>query len=186
MLRESCGASVFLSIVLFVFIATPVFGVEQSRGGPVYKPVIDEIHVGLKNYKLLAFSNNKLVFEYPIAIGVDTGPTPTGKFTVTSRLKNPWHTPDDEPATEPGPNNPLGTRWIGISKPSYGLHGTKEPSSIGTKASEGCIRLSNRDVEELYRHVTKQTRVIIRSKLLHNPDKLVTLAHQPEQSQKEG
>lgn len=153
---------------LCIFSVTATHAVEQSKGGPVLEPKVDRIVIGTKDFTLLAYSNGKILFDFQIATGVDTGPTPLGQFKIVSRLQNPWYTPDDEEAVEPGPRNPLGTRWLGINKPSYGLHGTKEPDSIGTRASEGCLRLHNSDIERLYRHVGKGTKVIIKKRIRKN------------------
>ena len=61
----------------------------------------------------------------------------------------------------PGKANPLGTRWIGLSRKGYGIHGTNNPRSIGRRASHGCIRMRNRDVEELFEMVAVGDRVEI-------------------------
>lgn len=152
--------------ILILITCSPVLAVDQSRGGQTEDPVVDRIIVGLKNYKLVALNDGEVVFDYPVAIGADTGPTPKGQYEVTSRLKNPWYTPDDKASEAPmAPGNPLGSRWIGIDKPSYGIHGTNAPNTIGTRASEGCIRMLNHQVETLYRHVKKGTTVIIKEQL---------------------
>lgn len=170
--------------LLFLVLSTSALpAVDQSRGGEVRDPVIDRIVVGVKDYRLVAFSKDQIVFDFPVTVGADTGPTPTGHFTVTSRLKNPWYTPNNESNIRPGaPDNPIGSRWIGINKPSYGLHGTNNPEAIGEAKSEGCIRLRNRQIEELYRHVRQGTPVIIRERLPFNTSKFRTVQHQPEES----
>jgi lipoprotein-anchoring transpeptidase ErfK/SrfK len=66
----------------------------------------------------------------------------------------------------PGKGNPLGTRWIGISKKGYGIHGTNSPKSIGRAASLGCIRLRNEDVEELFEMVSVGDAVELRGETL--------------------
>lgn len=178
--------TLLLCVPLLFVTMTPALALDQSRGGAVNQPVIDRIVVGLENFELVALSDGRVVFDYPITTGADTGPTPKGTFRVTSRLKNPWYTPDDEPNVEPGaPDNPIGSRWIGISKPSYGLHGTNNPDAIGTRASEGCIRLRNHQIEELYRHVKKGTRVIIKSRFERDYSRLRTVQHTPEDEEEE-
>ncbi|MFP4687121.1 MAG: L,D-transpeptidase [bacterium] len=141
---------------------------------------IDEIVVSLEDFELLTFSNGKLISRYPVSIGADTGPTPTGEFRVINKLKNPWYTPADKPAKAPGPDNPLGTRWLGINKPSYGIHGTRKPRTIGTAASEGCVRLHNEHVEILYEQVTPGTKVIIRENISDDLKRLSALFEPPE------
>jgi lipoprotein-anchoring transpeptidase ErfK/SrfK len=179
---RACGLllSVFFLLVVCVNILPAV---EQSRGGEVHKPMVDRIVVGIKDYRLVAFSNDRIVFDFPVTVGADTGPTPTGRFTVTSRLKNPWYTPDDEENVRPGAEeNPIGSRWIGINKPSYGLHGTNNPETIGEAKSAGCVRLQNHQIEELYRHVRQGTPVVIRERLPFSTSKFRTVQHQPEES----
>lgn len=173
--------TLLLWVPILLMATTPTLGLDQSRGGAVNQPVVDRIVVGLENFELVALSEGRVVFDYAITTGADTGPTPTGRFRVTSRLKNPWYTPDDEPNVEPGaPDNPIGSRWIGIDKPSYGLHGTNNPAAIGERASEGCIRLRNHQIEKLYRHVEKGTRIIIKNRFDRDYSQLRTVQHKPE------
>ena len=99
---------------------------------------------------------------YVVSTGSDNS-TPVGIFKVTTKLENPtWY----RPGAVLGPHdkrNQLGTRWIGISKKGYGIHGTTEPEKLGRQASAGCIRMKNTDVEELYSLVRPGTEVIIRN-----------------------
>jgi hypothetical protein len=107
------------------------------------------------------------VRTFPVAVGMSAYPTPRGTFRVVNMQRNPtWTPPDSRWAAglgpvPPGPGNPLGTRWIGISSPGIGIHGTPAPSSIGTRASHGCIRMYIRDVERVYRMVSVGTAVRI-------------------------
>lgn len=175
-----------LCLLILVATATPALSLDQSRGGVVKQPLVDRIVVSLQDFELVALSGNRVLFNYPVTTGADTGPTPTGRFRVTSRLKNPWYTPDGESNVEPGaPNNPIGSRWIGINKPSYGLHGTNNPEAIGTRASEGCIRLRNHQIEDLYRHVRKGTTVVIKQRFDRNYSRLRTVQHTPEDEDEE-
>ena len=82
--------------------------------------------------------------------------------------KNPWWYPPTYDSwaqglqpVPPGPNNPLGTRWMGLSAPGVGIHGTDEPGSIGYSASHGCIRMQVPDAEWLFDHVAVGTTVFI-------------------------
>jgi lipoprotein-anchoring transpeptidase ErfK/SrfK len=105
---------------------------------------------------------------FPIAVGTSAHPTPTGNFRIVSKQKNPTWFPPNSPwaaglgPVPPGVDNPLGTRWMGTSAPAIGLHGTPIPSSIGTRASHGCIRMHIRDAERLYEMIEIGTPVIIR------------------------
>jgi lipoprotein-anchoring transpeptidase ErfK/SrfK len=102
----------------------------------------------------------KLVVAYPATIGSSDTPSPTGTHEVARIVFNPEYTynPDvnfkqgdnDQVLTiPPGPNGPVGSVWIGLSKPSYGIHGTPDPSKIGKTGSHGCVRLTNWDAAEL-------------------------------------
>lgn len=100
----------------------------------------------------------RVLKTYTVATGKD-GITPEGEFKIVNKLPHPtWYTagaviPPDSP------QNILGTRWLGIDKPGYGIHGTTEPQSIGTQSTAGCVRMLNGEVEELYDLLPLGTRV---------------------------
>ena len=84
-----------------------------------------------------------------------------GSFKIVNRIKNPpWYTKDRVIPSE-SPENILGSRWLGISKESYGIHGTIDPESVGQQSTDGCIRMINPDVEELFAVVPVGTEVTI-------------------------
>jgi lipoprotein-anchoring transpeptidase ErfK/SrfK len=90
-----------------------------------------------------------VVKVFPTAVGARRTPSPSGSFRIVQRLANPtWYTKGK--IVPPGSANPLGTRWLGLSAKGYGIHGTNSPSSIGNNVSHGCIRMRNRDVEQLF------------------------------------
>jgi lipoprotein-anchoring transpeptidase ErfK/SrfK len=93
--------------------------------------------------------NGNVIATFPVAVGAAVSPSPTGEFQIVSRVANPWyyHRGSVVPS---GKDNPVGTRWLGLSRPRYGIHGTNAPRSIGHAASHGCIRLRNRDMERLF------------------------------------
>lgn len=104
--------------------------------------------------------NGKLVVAYPSTIGSSDNPSPSGIVQVERIAINPNYTynpkinfkqgNNDKVLTiPPGPNGPVGTVWIALSKPTYGIHGTPAPSRIGKTSSHGCVRLTNWDAEEL-------------------------------------
>jgi lipoprotein-anchoring transpeptidase ErfK/SrfK len=108
------------------------------------------IVVSIPDRKLALVENGKVVKIYPTAVGADVSPSPTGTFTVIRRVPNPtWYHAGK--VVPPGKNNPVGSRWIGLSRKGYGIHGTNAPKSIGHNVSHGCIRMLNHDVEELFR-----------------------------------
>jgi lipoprotein-anchoring transpeptidase ErfK/SrfK len=117
--------------------------------------------VDLSDFELIVHAHGYYVKRYQVGIGKD-GSTPTGKFTVKTKLKNPKYYGPNGVVLEPDdPSNPLGERWIDLGD-SYGIHGTIEPNSIGKAASRGCIRLAAEDVEEVYDLLSEGSEVIIR------------------------
>jgi len=104
---------------------------------------------------------------FRVATGQAIYPTPTGSFTVVDKQRNPWWRPPNSDWAKglkpipPGPGNPLGTRWMGISAPGVGMHGTPDAASIGYSASHGCIRMQIPDAEWLFNHVRLGTPVFI-------------------------
>jgi lipoprotein-anchoring transpeptidase ErfK/SrfK len=102
-----------------------------------------------------------------VATGQAIYPTPTGSFSVVDKQRNPWWRPPNSDWAKglkpipPGPGNPLGTRWMGISAPGVGMHGTPDAASIGYSASHGCIRMQIPDAEWLFDHVRIGTPVFI-------------------------
>jgi lipoprotein-anchoring transpeptidase ErfK/SrfK len=104
---------------------------------------------------------------FPVATGQHAYPTPLGRFTIVVKWKNPWWYPPASPWAQgqkpipPGPGNPLGTRWMGLSAPGVGIHGTPDAGSIGYSVSHGCIRMRIPDAEWLFTHVQIGTTVFI-------------------------
>jgi len=92
---------------------------------------------------------DKLVASYPTTVGSTATPSPTGTHKVQTKVSDPNYTHTDADGKQtiipPGPNNPVGRVWIGLSKPSYGIHGSPDPERISRQASAGCIRLTNWD-----------------------------------------
>jgi lipoprotein-anchoring transpeptidase ErfK/SrfK len=120
--------------------------------------------------KLLYFDNAKYARSFGVATGQAAYPTPLGNFEIVNMQRNPWWYPPPSPwATDsepvpPGPGNPLGTRWMGLSAPYVGIHGTPDAASIGYSASHGCIRMRIPDAEWLFQHVKIGTPVFIIAK----------------------
>jgi len=111
-------------------------------------------------------THDRLVASYPATIGSENTPSPVGTHTVERVALNPEYTynpkinfkqgnNDKVLKIPPGPNGPVGSVWIALSKPTYGIHGTPDPEKIGKTYSNGCIRLTNWDAEELAKRVTK-------------------------------
>jgi hypothetical protein len=104
---------------------------------------------------------------FGVATGQSQYPTPLGRWTVVVKWRNPWWYPPKSPwaagakPIPPGPGNPLGTRWMGLSASGVGIHGTPDDASIGYSASHGCIRMHIPDAEWLFNHVRIGTTVFI-------------------------
>jgi lipoprotein-anchoring transpeptidase ErfK/SrfK len=105
--------------------------------------------VSIPDRKLAVIENEAVLRTFSVAVGADVSPSPTGEFQIVNRVDRPTYY---HPGTviPPGTGNPIGTRWIGLNKKGYGIHGTNVPQSIGKAASHGCIRLRNSDIEELF------------------------------------
>ena len=135
--------------------------VPTSTFGPV-------IVINRSLNRLQLYDGPRLVRAFGVATGQAIYPTPKGTFHVIVKWKNPWWYPPTQDAwakglkpVPPGPNNPLGTRWMGLSAPGVGIHGTDEPASIGYSASHGCIRMEVPDAEWLFDRVNVGTTVFI-------------------------
>jgi hypothetical protein len=116
------------------------------QGGEIHTR---RIIVSLPDKKLVLLENDHVIRIYPIAVGATVSPSPIGSFQIISRVTDPTYYHNGV-VIPPGSSNPLGDRWMGLSKKGYGIHGTNVPSSIGKAASHGCIRMGKRDVEELF------------------------------------
>ena len=142
-------------LVLAVLILTAARVHAQNEAASAEKPEAQstrQIVVSLADRKLALVEDGAVKKIYPVAVGKATTPSPTGSFTIANRVTNPtYYNPGQ--VVEPGPQNPLGTRWIGLNQKGYGIHGTNAPKSIGKAASHGCIRMAKKDLEELFEMV---------------------------------
>ena len=121
--------------------------------------------VQLSERQLYVFRGETLATSFPIAVGKAGWETPTGTFEVSYMLENPgWTNPFTGEVMAPGPDNPLGERWIAFwtdGQNEIGFHGTPNRTSIGQAASHGCVRLYNEHIRELYDLVTPGTLVTV-------------------------
>ena len=115
---------------------------------------------------LYAYNGDRLIATYPTTVGSSDTPSPTGTFSIVNRVKNPWYRASSGEGKDkkvfmlpPGPKSPVGVVWMGLSKPSYGIHGSPVPEGISRQASHGCVRLTNWDVLEVYANVDTGTKV---------------------------
>ena len=116
------------------------------------------IVVSIPDHKLALLEGERVVKVYNVAVGAPVSPSPDGEFRIALRLENPTYYKPGV-VIGPGKDNPLGPRWIGLDVKGFGIHGTNRPDSIGKNASHGCIRLRNRDIEDLFARVQVGDRV---------------------------
>lgn len=128
-----------------------------------------KIKIWIKPFSILVYksqnililkSDEEIIKTYIVSTGKDNS-TPVGTFKITSKLENPTWFKAGAAVPPESPDNILGTRWMGIDLPSYGIHGTTEPKSLGQQVTQGCVRMSNSDVEQLYSIVPLGTEVVI-------------------------
>jgi lipoprotein-anchoring transpeptidase ErfK/SrfK len=132
------------TVVVGILIALARAKAQQSGD-----PAAQRIVVSIPDRKLALVEDERVVKVYSVAVGAERSPSPTGTFKVTTRIPDPtWYAPGK--VIGPGKDNPLGTRWLGLSLKGFGIHGTNRPRSVGRAASHGCIRLRNSDIEELF------------------------------------
>lgn len=110
---------------------------------------VRRIVVSLPDRRLALLEDGQVMQVYTVAIGKPSTPSPTGTFTILARVSNPTYYHDGK-VVPPGPANPVGDRWMSLSKAGYGIHGTNAPRSIGHAASHGCIRMARPDLERLF------------------------------------
>jgi lipoprotein-anchoring transpeptidase ErfK/SrfK len=128
----------------------------------------DEIHLVVlrSKRKVYVYRGDKQIESFPIAVGKPGWETPVGKFQVINLEKEPiFKSFKTGKIIGPGPENPLGLRWIGIwtdEKTQLGFHGTNQDELIGKAVSHGCIRMHNKDVLKLYNYVKLGTPVVVK------------------------
>ena len=133
----------FGSLAVLV-VAAAAEALAENPGQPRRRIV-----VSIPDRKVAVVEEGRVLKVFPAAVGKPSTPTPAGSFTIVGRIPNPtWYTAHR--VVPPGQANPLGTRWIGLSRKGYGIHGTNRPRSIGRRASHGCVRLRNADIEALF------------------------------------
>jgi hypothetical protein len=132
----------------FIFINSNSVLKQNRKSSNTVKPKDLRIFINIPEKKLYVISEDKIIKNYPIASGTNETPSPIGNWKVTSKAT--W-------------GKGFGGKWMGINVPwgQYGIHGTSKPWSVGSAASHGCIRLRNKDAEELYELVENGTPVKI-------------------------
>jgi lipoprotein-anchoring transpeptidase ErfK/SrfK len=146
-------------LMAIILVVSPVWplGTNPLPGDPYVIADLDRLE--------LAFIEDGEVRQvFPIAAGAEEELTPVGEFTLTVKASNPYYRKKDIPGGDE--DNPLGTRWLGFDAREtdgrvYGIHGTNNPDSIGKRATAGCIRMKNEDVEMLFKELPVGTRICV-------------------------
>ena len=153
--------------------ASPAPTVVPANDAPVAAPVPAaapaplpvKLVLRLRERRVYVYRGDRVETSYPVAIGKPATPTPTGTYRVFQMVQNPvWKNPWTGQVMRPGPNSALGLRWIGFMERSNGIigfHGTPTVNSIGRAASNGCVRMRNEHVVELFEKVQMGTTVVV-------------------------
>ncbi|WP_338461803.1 L,D-transpeptidase [Synechococcus elongatus IITB7] len=146
-------------------MAVPALPVEATIAPPPAPAPTTKLVLSLRQRRVTVYRDNQAIASYPVGIGKPGWETPRGTFRITSKIVNPtWQHPWNGKLVPPGPNNPLGDRWIGFwsdGKNSIGFHGTTAESLIGQAVSHGCVRMKNRDIRALFELVEEGTLVSV-------------------------
>lgn len=149
-----------VQIVLNTSLEIPALG---SRGD--FLPQADRLVLRLSDRRVDYYQGETLMVSYPVAVGRAGWETPTGKFQVQQLVVNPvWQHPFTGAIVPPGPENPLGARWIGFwsdGENFIGFHGTPDERLIGQAVSHGCVRMRDRDIIALFDLVSVGTAVMV-------------------------
>lgn len=156
-----------IGTAMAAFMAAQAFGQAANPQGKAQTPAPSAVSqsqsqtagasnrvivVSLQARKLALLENGRVVRIYSVAVGKPSTPSPVGTFTIEHRVVNPTYYHHGV-VIPPGPEDPVGNRWMSLSIAGYGIHGTNVPSSIGKAVSHGCIRLGKADVEDLFSRV---------------------------------
>lgn len=137
----------------------PILVVSVRRVAPAGQ--VQRIEADKRTGMLVVYGDgDQILASYPATIGSERTPSPEGEYSVERIATNPTYHYDPEKNFQQGnnterlvlpagPNNPVGSVWIALSKPTFGIHGTPEPSKVSKTSSHGCVRLTNWDAEEL-------------------------------------
>jgi len=142
--------------------APPRVQAPEFAKGALARTTVHWVLVSIPDRKLALFENGRVVRIYRVAVGKTSTPSPAGEFKIVNRVTNPTYYHKGQ-IIGAGKGNPVGTRWMGLSAKSYGIHGTNQPNSIGKAASTGCIRMGKHDLEELFAIVDVGDTVQIRA-----------------------
>jgi lipoprotein-anchoring transpeptidase ErfK/SrfK len=132
---------------------------------PFTHPLDTRLVLKLRERRVYLYQGGEILTSYPVAVGKKGWETPTGNYQVIQMVENPaWEHPWNGNIVPPGPDNPLGERWIGFwtdGKNFIGFHGTPAEHLIGRAVSHGCVRMRNRDIKALFALVQVGTPITV-------------------------
>ena len=160
--RTKGRLSTIPSLLAMLLVAVAQVPAQDKIAGSAVASRNRRIIVSVPDRKLALIDNGRVIRIYPVAVGARVSPSPAGEFKVVSRLSKPTYYHPGV-VIPPGKDNPLGTRWIGLDRKGYGIHGTNQPRSIGKAASSGCIRMAKADLELLFDEIRVGDPVEIRA-----------------------
>jgi lipoprotein-anchoring transpeptidase ErfK/SrfK len=149
--RRKLGTRILAVVVLAAMAAGVSAAAQSEQAVAAHRPAASDrvIVISIPDRKLVLLEDGAVKRVYPVAVGKPSTPSPAGRFTIVRQVSNPTYSHNGK-VVGPGPRNPVGSRWMGLSAKGYGIHGTNEPNSIGKAASHGCIRMGKANLEELY------------------------------------
>lgn len=146
--RKTIKAETLVVLALLSFAVVDAAAAQDTQtDSPIGSQRL--VLISIADRQLAVVDGANVIARFDVAVGAAESPSPVGQFRIVNRVSNPtyYHPGSVIPS---GKNNPIGTRWVGLSQKGYGIHGTNVPRSIGHAASHGCIRLRNRDMERLF------------------------------------
>jgi lipoprotein-anchoring transpeptidase ErfK/SrfK len=160
--ETSRGLHAVSSVLVIFLLAVTEAAAQDKLAASTTAARNRRILISVPDRKLALLEGGRVLRVYPVAVGARVSPSPSGEFKVVSRLSHPTYYHPGV-VIPPGKDNPLGTRWIGLDRKGYGIHGTNRPQSIGKAASHGCIRMAKSDLEQLFDEVHVGNAVEIRA-----------------------
>jgi len=146
-------------------LGTPSLYLPSEEVAPESTTDSVRLVIKLRDRRVYVYHNDKVKTSYPIAVGKQGWETPTGTYKVMDMQRNPaWQHPWNGEIIPPGPDNPLGARWIAFwtdGRNFIGFHGTPNEKLVGQAVSHGCIRMRNKDILALYTQVKIGTPVTV-------------------------
>lgn len=147
------------TLLIVMMLVSPIWPL-----GPQPLPGDPFLMVNKNTHQLAYVQDGHIQMTFPVATGRTKELTPEGLFTITVKAKHPYYRKKDIPGHDP--DNPLGSRWIGFDARGtngriFGVHGTNAPHTIGSDITNGCIRLTNDNVEKLFEKVPLGTKILI-------------------------